>query len=242
MNRLLTPLTNSIVAHNGTIDKYIGDAIMAFWNAPLDDPSQESNACHAALDMLKGVSALNQEREKESSETNVPFVPIKVGIGINTGNCVVGNMGSDMRFQYTAMGDSVNLASRLEGQAAVYGVPMLIGARTAEAVSDQFALLQVDRIRVVGKQRAETIFTIAGDAETARSSEFESLREHWTRLLTCYQKRDWAGVIELAELCRPLCEKFGLRELAELYRDRGHRFSRNAPPADWDGVSIAETK
>ena len=242
MNRLLTPLTNAIVAHNGTIDKYIGDAIMAFWNAPLDDPTQEIDACLAALEMLKGVEELNRERERESSETGVRYVPIKVGIGINTGSCVVGNMGSDLRFQYTAMGDSVNLASRLEGQSAFYGVPMLIGARTAEAVSDHFALLQVDYIRVKGKQTPEAIFTILGRADVAGSSEFKSLREHWTRLLRSYRGRDWSGVIELIESCRPLCEKFGIGELVQRYRDRSHQFAMNPPPADWDGVYTAETK
>src|SRR5262249_43958408 len=95
MNRFLTPLTNVIIARNGTIDKYMGDAIMAFWNAPLDDPMHESDACHAALEMLERVDALNREREREASETGARFIPIKMGIGLNTGRCVVGNMGSD---------------------------------------------------------------------------------------------------------------------------------------------------
>jgi len=133
MNRFLTPLTNAIMARNGTIDKYMGDAVMAFWNAPLDDPAHESDACHAALDMLERVDALNQEREREASTSGTRFVPIKIGIGINTGRCTVGNMGSDLRFQYTVMGDSVNLASRLEGQTKAYGLPILIGSRTAAA-------------------------------------------------------------------------------------------------------------
>ena len=148
MNRFLTPLTNAIMARNGTIDKYMGDAVMAFWNAPLDDPAHESDACHAALDMLERVDALNQEREREASTTGTRFVPIKIGIGINTGRCTVGNMGSDLRFQYTVMGDSVNLASRLEGQTKAYGLPLLIGSRTAAAVAEQFALLEIDSIRV----------------------------------------------------------------------------------------------
>ena len=115
MNRFLTPLTNAIVS-NGTIDKYIGDAVMAFWNAPLDDPAQEGDACHAALDMLDCVGALNQERKREASTSGIRFIPINIEIGINTGPCTVGNMGSDLRFQYTVMGDTVNLASRLENK------------------------------------------------------------------------------------------------------------------------------
>ncbi|MGB8998552.1 MAG: adenylate/guanylate cyclase domain-containing protein, partial [Pseudolabrys sp.] len=190
MNRFLTPLTNAIMARNGTIDKYMGDSVMAFWNAPLDDPAHESDACHAALDMLERVDALNQEREREASTSGTRFVPIKIGIGINTGRCTVGNMGSDLRFQYTVMGDSVNLASRLEGQTKAYGLPILIGSRTAAAVAEQFALLEIDSIRVKGKTEAEVIYAIVGRADVAASPEFKSLLDHWAMLRVCYHKQD----------------------------------------------------
>ena len=122
MNRLLTPLTNAIVDRKGTIDKYIGDAIMAFWNAPLDDPAQEANACEAAFRMLEALDRLNAERRAEAEAAGHPFLPMKVGIGINTGPCVVGNMGSDLHFNYSVLGDAVNLAARLESQTKSYGV------------------------------------------------------------------------------------------------------------------------
>ena len=122
MNRLLTPLTNAIVERKGTIDKYIGDAVMAFWNAPLDDPSHEINSCEAALDMLRRMDELNRERAAGSRRGGAPFLPIRIGVGINTGKCVVGNMGSDLRFDYSVLGDSVNLASRLEGRSKSYGL------------------------------------------------------------------------------------------------------------------------
>ena len=126
-------MTNAIIEHNGTIDKYIGDAIMAFWNAPLHDPAHEINACAAALEMLRRVEALNQQREQQAREAGQNFIPIKIGVGINSGRCVVGNMGSDLRFNYSVLGDSVNLASRLEGQTKSYGVPIIIGSKTAQA-------------------------------------------------------------------------------------------------------------
>jgi adenylate cyclase len=242
MNRFLTPLTNAIIAHNGTIDKYMGDAIMAFWNAPLDDPVHESDACHSALDMLERVDALNRARERESSETGVRFVPIKIGIGINTGRCVVGNMGSNLRFQYTVMGDSVNLASRLEGQTALHGVSLLIGSKTAQAVAEQFAVLQVDSILVKGKTDPEVIYTIVGRAEIARTSEFQSLQDLWGRLLNCYRVQDWSGADEMVDRCRPLCGKFGLGELANLYHERISQFRINPPPEDWNGIFVAQTK
>ena len=219
MNRFLTPLTNAIMARNGTIDKYMGDAVMAFWNAPLDDPAHESDACHAALDMLERVDALNQEREREASTSGTRFVPIKIGIGINTGRCTVGNMGSDLRFQYTVMGDSVNLASRLEGQTKAYGLPILIGSRTAAAVAEQFALLEIDSIRVKGKTEAEVIYAIVGRADVAASPEFRSLQDHWAMLRVCYRKQDWTGALKMIDLCRCECERLGLVGLIDAYAD-----------------------
>jgi adenylate cyclase len=242
MNRFLTPVTNAIMARNGTIDKYMGDAVMAFWNAPLDAPAQESDACHAALDMLERVDVLNQEREREAATTGIRFVPINIGIGINTGRCTVGNMGSELRFQYTVMGDSVNLASRLEGQTKAYGVPIIIGSRTAAAVSGQFALLEIDSIRVKGKMEAEVIFTIVARAEAAETLEFKSLHEHWAKLLACYRTQDWTGALKAIDGCRCYCERFGLVDLVDTYANRVRQLERNPPAADWDGVFTAETK
>ena len=128
MNRFLTPLTNAILARKGYIDKYMGDAIMAFWNAPLDDKSHHLNACEAALDMLERIDELNETREREAKDEGHPFIPINVGVGLNTGMCIVGNMGSDIKFNYSVLGDSVNLASRLEGQTKEYGFPIIVGS------------------------------------------------------------------------------------------------------------------
>jgi len=242
MNRLLTPLTRAIISRSGTIDKYMGDAIMAFWNAPLDDPSHERNACVAALDMLERVKVLNQEREREASEAGAAFAPIRIGVGVNTGRCAVGNMGSDLRFQYTVMGDSVNLASRLEGQTASYGVPLLIGSKTAAAVAEKFALLQVDLVRVKGKAEPEMIYTIAGGDTVRETEDFKALQDQWDRLLVCYRKQDWAGASAIIDQCRPLCARLGLAELANTYQARCDQYGRNPPPRDWDGVFIAQTK
>src|SRR5262245_2456675 len=242
MNRFLTPLTNSIVARNGTIDKYIGDAVMAFWNAPLNDPTQEADACHAALDMLDCVKALNEERKQEAAANGSHFLPINVGIGINTGRCTVGNMGSDLRFQYTVMGDTVNLASRFEGQTKTYGLSIIIGSRTAVAVADQFALLEIESIRVKGKTEPDLIYTIVGRADLAKSHEFQSLQEHWAQLMTCYRKHDWTGALAMADVCRRDCERFDLGGLVDSYVDRIRQLQQVPPAADWDGVFTAETK
>src|ERR1700682_2855326 len=155
MNRFLTPLTNAILARTGTIDKYMGDAIMAFWNAPLDDKEHQLNACEAALDMLERIEGLNKVRQLEAQEDGHPYIPINVGVGLNTGTCVVGNMGSDLRFDYSVLGDSVNLASRLEGQSKEYGFPIIVGSKTALAGKDKFAILELDFIMVKGEKEPE---------------------------------------------------------------------------------------
>jgi class 3 adenylate cyclase len=142
---------DAIIERNGTIDKYIGDAIMAFWNAPLDDPQQEINACEAALEMLARADKLNQQFKHEADQNGGAYRPPHVGIGLNTGPCVVGNMGSDFRFNYSVLGDTVNVASRLEGRTKDYRIPIVIGAGTEQNAREKFATLEIDRIQVKGK-------------------------------------------------------------------------------------------
>jgi adenylate cyclase len=242
MNHFLTPVTNAIIARNGTIDKYMGDAVMAFWNAPLDDAKQESDACYAALDMLAQVDALNREREREASAANVPFIPILMGIGINTGRCTVGNMGSDLRFQYTVMGDTVNVASRLEGQTRTYDLATIIGSRTAAAVADEFALLEIDAVRVKGKAEPEVIYTILGRVELKQHPAFMALRQAWESLLLCYRKQDWAGARKMLDACRSCSDTLQVAGLFDAYAARIDRLEQDPPEPGWDGVYTAESK
>ncbi len=242
MNHFLTPMTNAIIEHNGTIDKYIGDAIMAFWNAPLHDPSQEINACEAALEMLRRVETLNRQREHEAKQAGQHFIPIKVGIGINTGRCVVGNMGSDLRFNYSVLGDTVNLASRLEGQSKTYGVPIIIGSKTAQAARDKFAVLELDCITVKGKREPETVYTVLGRADLARSERFDRLRRTVEDMLARYRGRDFTGSAETIAHCREADDGFGLTRLFDLYAGRIAAFQKDPPPEDWNGVFAFETK
>jgi adenylate cyclase len=242
MNRLLTPLTNAIIERKGTIDKYIGDAIMAFWNAPLDDPSHEVNACAAALDMLHKIDELNHEREAEALEDGVPFLPMRIGLGINTGTCVVGNMGSDLRFDYSVLGDPVNLASRLEGRTKSYGVPVILGARTAEKVNGRFAALQIDLITVKGKTEPESIYALVGDNTVAASEGFKSIAELTQEMLACYRSQDWGGAENALQRAKQAEETFGLSGLFELYQSRIEAFRITPPPPSWDGVFAFDTK
>ena len=236
MNRFLTPLTNAILNRKGTIDKYMGDAIMAFWNAPLDDSDHELNACEAALDMLERVDALNQAREEEATAEGRPFIPLNAGIGLNTGTCVVGNMGSDQRFDYSVFGDSVNLASRLEGQSKEYGFPIIVGSKTALAVKDRFAILELDFIMVKGKKEPEVIYAIAGREDTAQSGRFQRLRNLTIEMLACYRNRDWDGALAAIARGRKTDEAHSLELLYNLYESRIRGYLDNPPPEDWNGA------
>lgn len=180
INRLLTPLSDTVLGHNGTIDKYIGDCLMAFWNAPLDDADHAPNAVAAALGMLDATRRLNEELAEEARILGRAPRVLQIGIGINTGDCVVGNMGSARRFDYSALGDSVNLASRLEGASKNYGTPLLIGEQTALAVAGQFNVVELDRIRVKGRSELSPVFTVV------RSLTADERRAHEAFLAAIY--------------------------------------------------------
>jgi adenylate cyclase len=242
MNRFLTPLTNAILDRKGTIDKYMGDAIMAFWNAPLEDKEHQINACEAALDMLEQVDALNKEREAEAEEEGRPFIALNVGVGLNTGTCVVGNMGSDQRFDYSVFGDSVNLASRLEGQSKEYGFPIIVGSNTALAVKDRFAILELDFIMVKGKAEPEVIYAIAGREDTAQSGRFQRLRNLTIEMLACYRSRDWEGALATIARGRRTDDAHTLELLYSLYEERIRGLQKDPPPDDWNGAFALLTK
>ncbi len=242
MNRFLTPLTNAILARKGTIDKYMGDAIMAFWNAPLDDKEHQLNACEAAVDMLERIEELNRQREIEAKEGCHTYIPLNVGVGLNTGTCVVGNMGSDLRFDYSVLGDSVNLASRLEGQSKEYGFPIIVGSNTALAVKDRFAILELDFIMVKGKKEPEVIYAIAGRQDTAQSGRFQRLRNLTIEMLACYRSRDWEGALAAIERGRRTDDARALDLLYNLYETRIRGYQNNPPPDDWNGAFALLTK
>ena len=242
MNRFLTPLTNAILARKGYIDKYMGDAIMAFWNAPLDDKEHELNACNAALDMLERIDELNRQREAEAKEGGHAFFPINVGVGLNTGACTVGNMGSDVKFNYSVLGDSVNLASRLEGQSKEYGFPIIAGSKTALAAKDKFAILELDFIMVKGKKEPEVIYAIAGRLDVAHSAKFQTLRNLTIEMLACYRSRDWEGALASIERGRHNDEAGALNYLYKLYEARIRDYQQNPPPEDWNGAFALLTK
>jgi len=241
INRFLTPLTNEIINENGTIDKYMGDCIMAFWNAPIDVEGHEKMACDATLKMHQAMAELNKIREDEAKAENKKFLELKIGIGLNTGGCVVGNMGSDQRFDYSVLGDSVNLASRLEGQSKSYGVKTVIGPETNESVKDSYATLQLDMIAVKGKKEAVTIFTLVGDSNFKDSSEFKNLEKSHIKILDYYFSQKWQECLNEIETAKILCNTL-MSEYYEIMSKRINEFKKSPPPNNWDGVYVATSK
>jgi adenylate cyclase len=235
MNTFFSPMTEIITQQKGTIDKYIGDCIMAFWNAPLDDPGHARNAVDAAQMMRRKLIELNHLWTDEAAAAGKPFRPVQIGIGINTGECCVGNFGSQQHFDYSLLGDPVNLASRLEGLGKVYGIDLVIGEETAIRL-DEPALIEVDLVAVKGKSQAGRVYTLPPE----RADEDELTDRH-SALLLAYRHQDWAGALGLLDDTR-LAAARHLAPVYELYRRRIAHFQTEAPPADWDGVFTAEEK
>jgi len=231
MNEFLTPLTRVIYKHRGTIDKYMGDCIMAFWGAPLPDPQHARSAVLAGQEMYRVLEAL-QPHFKEMG-----WPPIHIGVGVNSGRMSVGNMGSEIRLAYTVMGDAVNLASRLEGLTKEYGVSMIVGEVTRAEVPDVI-FRELDRVRVKGKDEPVTIFEPIGlAAETGKPVQDEL--KLWGQALKLYRARDW----DMAELQLLNLQKVNAASaLYKLFLGRIALFRRNPPEQGWDGSWKFETK
>ena len=241
INKLLTPLTNVILDRLGTVDKYMGDCIMAFWNAPMDDPDHARNGCLSAMEMLDEMGPLNERLEKEAKEEGRKHIPLKVGLGLNSGIAVVGNMGSDQRFDYSVLGDTVNLAARLEGQSKSYGVDIVLGANTWAQVPEM-ATLELDLIQVKGKTVGVNIYVLLGGEEMEQNPDFRTLRGHNELMISAYRDQKWDMAKAKLKECRILCEPYGLDGLYDLYEERIAEYEAAPPDPDWDGVFIATTK
>ena len=227
MNRYMTAMTKRIIENEGTLDKYIGDAQMAFWNAPLDDKHHALNAVRTGLAMLHDLEKFNEDISKEG----IPA--FGMGLGINTDTVVVGNMGSDQRFDYTCLGDGVNLASRLEGQSKPYGVKIVIGPKTAEYVQSEYQVVELDLIAVKGKTEPVKIYTVLTQRDTIGELQHE-------KFLELYRGGYWAIAQKFASDLKQ-CWQGELSDYYDLMISRIEEF-QSSPPADWDGVYRATSK
>ena len=218
MNRYMTAMTTEILANKGTIDKYIGDAQMAFWNAPIKDTGHAENSVNTAIKMLESLRQFNEEVVKEG----VPA--FGMGLGINTAEVVVGNMGSDQRFDYTCLGDGVNLAARLEGQSKTYGVLIVLGPETARQVRGTIDVFELDCIAVKGKKIGVKIYTVAKESE------------HHRQFLESYYGGDWKEAIKRLDTAATIHPEMG-----QYYANMKDRL-KSGKPADWSGTYRATTK
>ena len=230
LNNFLTPMTDVLMEGSATIDKYMGDAIMAFWNAPIAVPDHRRRACECVMRMQAALAAFN---------LNQP-VPVSIGIGLNTGVCCVGNLGSKQRFDYSAIGDPVNVASRIEGMTKQYGLTNLVSDTTSDGAG-RLALLEIDRVRLYGRAQPTSLFTIIGDETIAERDDFIALKQLHDRFLACYRARDFEEadqhLTRLADMASP-----ELQKLYAKFSERCVAMQRNPPPADWDGTYRAGQK
>jgi adenylate cyclase len=224
MNRYMTVMTRAILENKGTLDKYIGDAQMAFWNAPLDNTQHALDAVRTSFQMLKDLETFNEDIKEEG----VP--PFGMGLGINTATVVVGNMGSDQRFDYTCLGDGVNLAARLEGQSKPYGVKLVVGPQTAESVGDVYQVVELDLIAVKGKTKPVSIYTVLPFFEAASELQHKKFME-------LYRQGDWEVAKKYASDLKG-CWRGELNNYYDMMLER----MREKPPTNFDGVYRALTK
>jgi adenylate cyclase len=232
LNRYLTDMTRIVFDHDGTLDKYVGDAVMAFWGAPFEEPDQEAKACEAALKMMESVRALQAERAAKGQP------PLDIGIGINTGVASVGNMGSALRYGYTAIGDCVNLASRLEGLNKEYSTHILVNETTYASVKDAgFFFRDLDLIRVQGKHQPVRVYELmgrqTGSGAGASAGDLRERLEKFARARALYQQRNWTEALGVFE---EVLARWPDDAPSKIYRLRCKEYLAAEPPANWDGV------
>lgn len=228
LNNFLTPMTDVLLQREATIDKYIGDAVMAFWNAPLDIADHPQKACLAALDMVAALERLNRESGMD----------LKIGIGLNTGMACVGNLGSDQRFSYSCLGDSVNLASRVEGMTKLYDVSILV-TDDVRALTTGLLFAEVDRVRVVGRQAPVTLHALMGASLDTPLGQTKLLERHGS-FIAAWQAGDLGAAREYLRILQALPPN-ALSGTHKLYQERLETLPETAPDG-WDGVFTASSK
>jgi len=233
MNRYMTAMTKKILENHGTLDKYIGDAQMAFWNAPLDNKQHAIDAVRTGLQMLESLNEFN----KEVTAEGVPA--FGMGLGINTDTVVVGNMGSDQRFDYTCLGDGVNLASRLEGQSKPYHVAMVIGPKTHEYVKDEYYCLELDCLAVKGKHEGVNVYTVLGRIDELKIPLSDT--QMHAAMLHLYRNQNFVRAITF---CKDLKGRFNgaMDGYYDMWIERCEEMKDAGLPKDWDGVFRTNTK
>jgi adenylate cyclase len=213
---------------------------MAFWNAPLDDPDHPTHGCDCALGMMDSMDALNRELKAEGFFKTHKVKPIEVSIGLNTGTCVVGNMGSELRFDYSALGDAVNVSARIQSFAGNYGFDMVVGEDTEQIVAEKYAFLELDYIAVKGRATPTHIYALMGHAHVRETRKFIQLQEALQKLFAAFRTKDWPAAKEAIEEGRKIAGEH--QEIFDTYEERIAHYELEPPPLAWDGAWVAHTK
>jgi adenylate cyclase len=231
INSFLTPVSDIVIEHGGTIDKYMGDAIMAFWNAPIDQPDHALRACRASLQIMSRMLELNLAWRREAEAAGRPFEDVRIGIGVNSGECCVGNLGSERRFDYSAIGDAVNIASRLEGLTKIYGLALLVSEETRQR-APEINFIEADLVRLKGREGATRVFTATPDETAAPPTH--------AAFLAAFRQARFSEASQLLEGLRAASPA----ALARLYANYAERMKAAAAvaPDTWDGVYDPERK
>jgi adenylate cyclase len=231
LNEYLTEMTSIIIKDEGLVDKYMGDAIMAFWGAPLEQPNHAEKACSSSLEMMEKLREFQKKWKKEG----IPS--INIGIGLNSGDAIVGNMGSSSRFDYTAMGDNVNLASRMEGLNKIYGTNIVITENTQKVVKDKFETRKLDAVRVKGKKKPILIYELVSEKGKLNKKQGDFIK-HYEEGLKLYFEKKWKLAIKSFQTAIKIMDDVASNELIK----RCQEFSKKQPSKDWDGVWEMKTK
>lgn len=231
LNEYLSPMTRIVLEEKGTLDKYIGDAIMVICNAPIDLPDHPQKGCSIALRWIKELEKLNGSWKEKG------YPPIDIGVGINTGDAVVGNMGADLRFDYTAIGDNVNLASRLEGMNKLYGTAIIVTESTQKLATNDFLFRELDVVRVKGKGKPVAIFELMDFSDSDASKK--ELASSFSKALSLYKSRRFEDAKTMFDV---ILNKFPEDGPTKLYIERCTDYIKSPPSSDWDGVYVAKTK
>ena len=237
LNGYLTPMTEAILEERGTIDKFIGDAIMAFWNAPRRDETHARGALRGALSLVKAAEAMSVGYVAKG------FPPARIGVGLNTGPCSVGRIGAKSRLDYTCIGDAVNVASRLDGMTKVYGLDICIGEETVRQ-AEGFAFIEIDRVEVLGRSGAALdIYTVAGDEDVAATDAFRTAKADWEDALAAYRARDFgAARVAFSEIAAQPSPAIDLGTAALEMLTRIEELGLKPLAEDWDAVYRATHK
>jgi adenylate cyclase len=238
LNQYLSDMTRIVFSYHGTLDKYIGDAVMAFWGAPFEEEGHAARGCNAALEMMKRMRELQKEWESQGKPK------LEIGIGLNTGVASVGNMGSALRYGYTALGDAVNLSSRLEGLNKDYGTHIIVNETTYQAAKgDGFVFRELDLMRVKGKLQPVTIYQLMGRPEDFASNGLaETVRsqvELFSRARELYRNRQWKAA---QSAFQEILDKWPKDGPSSVYVERCQEYIAAEPPANWDGVFVMTHK